>query len=143
MFGGIMKAKLTGIFLCCTCLGALAFGQAAAQQFPRDVTVKEIPGVIADGVKWQQVWQGTDNADGIVGTSDGGLLFAQEQPSTVRKLDVNDRNTVYIRNTHGTGALAIDAQGRVVAVERTCTDPGRGDAPCAEPTAVAIIYPEA
>src|SRR5215813_709663 len=123
MFGGIMKAKLTGIFLCCTCLGALAFGQAAAQQFPRDVTVKEIPGVIAAGAKWQQVWQGTDNADGIVGTPDGGLLFAQEQPNTIRKLDTNDRSTVLVRDTHGAGSVAIDAADRILAVLRTCTDP--------------------
>jgi gluconolactonase len=36
----------------------------------------------------------------------------------------------------------MDSKGRIIAVERTCTDPGRGNAPCAEPTKVAIVYPE-
>jgi gluconolactonase len=121
------------------CIAALALGQ---EQLPREATVKEIPGVIAAGAKWLQVWQGADNADGIAGTADGGLLFAQEQPSVIRKLDAGGKDAVYVTNTHGAGAVAIDAAGRILTVQRTCTDPGRGNAPCAEPTAVAVIYPE-
>ncbi|HEX9499690.1 MAG TPA: hypothetical protein VF926_15250, partial [Mycobacterium sp.] len=84
------KVALTIAF----CFGAIA----AAQQpnaFPqptaaKDVMVTAIPGVIAAGAKWKLVWQGPDNADGIIGTKDGGLLFAQEQPSTVGMLDPSD-----------------------------------------------------
>src|SRR4051794_39460108 len=108
----------------------------------RDVTVSEIPGVIAAGAKWTLAWQGTDNADGIVGTADGGLLFAQEQPNRVSKLDKNDRVSIFLEDTHGTGALTVDSQGRILAAERTCTDPGRQPASCAEPTAVGILSPE-
>jgi len=108
----------------------------------REVTVREIPGVIAAGARWTIAWQGTDNADGIVGAPDGGLLFAQEQPSRVGKLDRNDRFSVYLEGTHGAGALAIDSQDRILAVERTCTDPGRQPAACNEPTAVAVLSPQ-
>jgi gluconolactonase len=92
-------------------------------------------------------WQGTDNADGIVGTSDGGLLFAQEQPKRVSKLDQNDRFSVVLSGTHGAGSLTLDSTGRILAVERTCTDPGRqsggvGGSPCLEPTTVAVLTPE-
>ena len=111
----------------------------AQERLPREVKISDIAGVIAAGAQWQQVWQGSDNADGIVGTPDGGLLFAQEQSSTIRKLDQNGKDSVYVRDTHGAGAVAIDSQGRILAVQRTCTDPGRGNAPCSEPTAVAII----
>jgi gluconolactonase len=114
----------------------------------REVTVTEIPGVIAAGAKWELVWQGADNADGIVGLPDGSLLFAQEQSSTIRKLDVNGWDSVYVRDTHGAGAMAIDTQGRIIAVQRTCTDPGleigreaKVVPPCTEATKVAIIYP--
>lgn len=112
------------------------------EKLPREVTTTEIPGVIAAGAKWQQVWQGGDNGDGIVGTADGGVIFAQEQPSTVRKIDKNDYDAAYAKDTHGAGALAIDSHGRILAVQRTCTDPGRANIPCTEPTKVAIIYPE-
>lgn len=100
-----------------------------------------IPGVIAAGSSWTRVWQGTDNADGLVGTADGGVLFAQEQPRRVSKLAANGTRSVVVENTHGAGSLAIDAKGRILAVERTCTDPG-SSAPCSEPTSVSIIYPE-
>jgi gluconolactonase len=87
-------------------------------------------------------WQGTDNADGIVGTDDGGLLFAQEQPNRISKLDASDKVSIVIDDTHGTGAIAIDARGRVFAVQRTCTDPGRQPAQCREPTRVGVLSPE-
>jgi gluconolactonase len=120
-------------------LSPVSFGQP---QGVRQVTVTEIPGVVAAGAKWTIAWQGTDNADGIVGTADGGLLFAQEQPNRVSKLDKNDKVSVFLEDTHGTGALTIDSKGRILAAERTCTDPGRQPAQCNEPTAVGVLAPE-
>src|SRR5262245_44948824 len=111
-------------------------------QGARDVTVTAIAGVVAASSQWVIAWQGTDNADGIVGAADGGLLFAQEQPNRISKLDVSDKVSVVIEDTHGTGAIAIDAKGRVLAVQRTCTDPGRQPAQCTEPTRVGVLSPE-
>jgi gluconolactonase len=111
-------------------------------QGARDVRISAIAGVVTADSHWILAWQGMDNADGIVGTSDGGLLFAQEQPNRISKLDARDKVSVFIENTHGTGALAIDSTGRVLAVERTCTDPGRQPAQCAEPTVVGVLSPE-
>ena len=137
-----------------------ARGRGAAQaQGAREVTVREIPGVIAADAKWTLVWQGTGdstggepvpeitrvhggNADGILGTSDGGLLFAQEQTNEVMKLDRAGKVSVFLRDTHGTGALAVDSKGRVFGVERTCTDPGGDPKECTEATAVAELAPE-
>ena len=116
--------------------------RGGAPQGVRAVTVTEIPGVVTAGAKWTLAWQGTDNADGIVGTSDGGLLFAQEQLSRISKLDRNDNVSVFLEDTHGAGAIAIDAKGRILAVERTCTDPGGQPAQCTEPTVVGVLAPE-
>jgi len=122
------------------------FGSTLAVAQLRDVAVKEIPGVVAAGAKWSVAWQGTDNADGIVGTVDGGVLFAQEQPNRVSKLDQNDHLSVFIKDTHGAGSLSMDSNDRVVAVLRTCTDPGNAGrgitSPCSEPTAIALLTPE-
>jgi gluconolactonase len=107
----------------------------------REVTITAIPGVVAAGARWTLAWQGTDNADGIVGTDDGGLLFAQEQPNRVSKLDPNDKVSVFVQNTRGAGSVSFDARGRLVAAQRTCTDPGRRE-PCPEPPAIGVIYPD-
>ena len=117
---------------------------ASAQQQPaplKDVTISAIPGVIAANAKWTLAWAGSDNADGLVGTADGGVLFAQEQPKRVSKIDKNDTVSAFVENTHGAGSVALDAKGRLLAVERTCTDPGL-NAPCSEPTRISIVYPE-
>lgn len=129
---------------------AFCFGViAAAQQrntFPQPTAAKEvmvtaIPGVIAAGAKWKLVWQGPDNADGIIGTKDGGLLFAQEQPSTVGMLDPNDKFSILVRDTHGTGALAYDNKGRLIGAERTCSDPGGRPAECKEAAELVVLRP--
>ena len=78
----------------------------------RKVAVTQIPGVVAAGAEWTLAWQGTDNADGLVGTDDGGLLFAQEQPNRISKLDQNDKRSTFVENTRGAGSVTIDARGR-------------------------------
>src|SRR5215467_1730081 len=139
---GLPQAVIDDVKRVCSTI-AIAQRGGAQPQGARDVHVTAIPGVVAAGATWTLAWQGTDNADGIVGTADGGLLFAQEQPSQVSKLDVNDRVSVFLHETHGAGALSIDAGGRIIAVERTCTDPGRrAPDPCAEPTAVGVLAPQ-
>ncbi len=123
---------------------ALAQQRGGGQPQPaRDVTVTAIPGVVAAGATWTVAWQGADNADGLVAADDGGLLFAQEQPNRISKIDRDGRVSVFLEDTHGTGAIAVDARGRIIAVERTCTDPGRNAAvgPCTEPTAIAVLAP--
>src|SRR5579871_6838539 len=74
---------------------------------PKDVTVTAIPGVVEGGAKWTLVWQGNETADGIAGTDDGGLLFAQEQTNRINKLDSHGKFSVAFSNPHGPGAVAI------------------------------------
>jgi gluconolactonase len=148
--GELMKLRAICTLACCFLGSSLVLsGIAAAQQraggeFPqptseKQVTVSEIPGVIAGGAQWKLVWQGPDNADGLVGTKDGGVLFAQEQPSTIGQLDPKDRFSIFARDTHGTGALGIDFKGRVIGVERTCSDPGGHPDQCHEPAQLIAI----
>jgi len=109
----------------------------------REAAVKAIPGVVANGAKWELVWAGFETADGIVGTADGGVIFAQEQTDTIQKLTTDGKRYVYINDTHGTGAVSLDAQGRLFAVMRTCTDPGKPfSASCPELTMVSQLAPE-
>src|SRR5580658_3641913 len=108
---------------------------------PKEVTITAIPGVIDAGAKWTIAWQGSENADGIVGTKDGGLLFAQEQSNHVMKLDKKGKVSVYL-SAHGPGAVAIGPpMDRVLVVERTCTDPGDQPDLCKEPTGIAALTP--
>src|SRR5262249_5642441 len=92
----------------------------AAQPVPRNVTVTEIPGVVAAGVKWAKVWQAAGNsADGIIPDKDGNALVAQEDYDAVLKIDKNDKTSVYVSNAKGVGSLSMDRQGRLYGVHRT------------------------
>jgi len=99
-------------------------GPAGARGAPppqgvRNYTVAEIPGVIAAGRAWTFVWQQAgNNGDGIVGTDDGGVLLAQNDSSTVVKLDKNSKPSVAYSDTHTGGALSMSANGDLFIVER-------------------------
>jgi gluconolactonase len=133
-------------------VSALSLTQLLAQPrtFPqpapaKEVTITAIPGIIDASAKWKLIWQGNENADGLVGYKDG-LLFAQEQTNHVNMLDKNDKFSVFLSNGHGPGAVTIGPKGRIIVNERTCTDPGghMGGKPadCKEPTGVAALTPE-
>src|SRR5262245_61027790 len=111
-----MNVNTKALLICCVAAATLAVGQTSAQQLlpgEREALVNGIPGVVAEGAKWQLIWADFKTADGIVGTPDGGVLFAQEQSDSIMKLDVNDKDYIYMTDSHGPGAVSMDAQGRV------------------------------
>lgn len=128
-------------------LASCLFAQAQQpRNFPqpepfKQVAVTQIPGIIAAGSQWKMAWQGTATADGMAGTKDGGILFAQEQTNTIFKLDKNDKVSAFLTNPHGPGAVAFGPKGQIYSVERTCTDPGGKPDECKEPTDVAVLNP--
>jgi gluconolactonase len=125
---------------------ALASSHLAAQQLlagEKAAVVTAIPGVVAAGAQWEIVWAGFQTADGIVGTADGGVLFAQEQSDSIRKLDAAGKEFIYLADAHGPGAVSIDVEGRLFVVQRTCTDSARPFyQSCQELTMVSMLAPE-
>jgi gluconolactonase len=78
---------------------------------PRDYKVTEIPGVIAAGAQWKDIWEvDGNNADGIIGTSDGGLLIAQNDKSDVVKLDKNGKTSVAYSGGNTSGSVAMNSK---------------------------------
>jgi gluconolactonase len=78
----------------------------------REYTVTEIPGVVAAGQKWTEVWKvDGNNADGIIATKDGGILIAQNTNSDVIKLDKNGKTSVAYSGTNTGGAVAMNTKG--------------------------------
>ncbi len=109
----------------------------------REAPVTAIPGVVAAAAKWELIWADFKTADGIVGTADGGVMFAQEQTDTIRKLAPDGKEYTVIPDTRGAGSISIDAQGRLYAAERTCTEPLNRDlGGCNELTKIAQYLPE-
>jgi gluconolactonase len=85
---------------------------AAAAEAPVSKTVTEIPGVIAAGQQWKEIWEvDGNNADGIIGTKDGGILIAQNDKSDVVKLDKDGKTSIAYMDTNTGGALAVNSKG--------------------------------
>src|SRR5262249_52333779 len=81
--------------------------------------VTEIPGVIAAGQQWLEVEQiDGNNADGIIATSDGGLLIAQNDKSDVVKLDKDAKVSIAYSGTNTGGSVAMNSKGAIFIVNR-------------------------
>jgi gluconolactonase len=118
---------------------------ASAQLLPgeREARITAIPGVVGADAKWLLIWADFETADGIVGTPDGGVVFAQEQTDTIRKLTVDGVEQTLVPATRGAGSVSLDTSGRLFAAERTCTEPlNQFLAGCNEPTSISIVWPE-
>jgi len=138
-----MRLKLSTALLALA--GALALAPPAGAQLlagEKDAVIAPIDGIVAPGAKWELAWAGFMTADGMVGTDDGGLLFAQEQSNSIRKLAPDGTEQVFLSGLAGPGAVSIDAKGRLFTVERTCTDPGLNMPSCPELTRVVQLAPE-
>ena len=59
-----------------------------------------------------------NNADGIIGTSDGGLLIAQNDKSEVVKLDKNGKTSVAYTGTNTGGSVAMNSKGALFVANR-------------------------
>ena len=106
------------------------------------VEISAIPGVVNEGARWQQVWSDYVTADGILGTADGGVMFAQEQTDSVKKL-INGNEYTLFENTNGGGAVSLDNEGRLFIAERACSEPLNDEfAGCNELTRIAQLAPE-
>lgn len=137
-----MKTMLT--LLAATAMLAFANPAAAQALQPGEVAtaIPAIPNVMAADVAWEQVWSGPMAADGMSVTPDGLLLFAQEQSNAIWKLWPDGRSFVEVPYVLGAGAVSVDAQGRMLAVERGCSDPGLMQLTCERRSAVVQLAPE-
>jgi gluconolactonase len=86
---------------------------------PRDYKVTEIAGVVAAGQQWKEIWQvDGNNADGIIGTKDGGLLIAQNDKSNIVKLDKNGKASIAYMGTNTGGSVAMNSKGVLFVANR-------------------------
>ncbi|GAA0282447.1 hypothetical protein GCM10009127_24790 [Alteraurantiacibacter aestuarii] len=103
--------------------------------------IPAIAGVVSGDAEWELVIADFLIADGMATLPDGGLLFAQEQSNTVKKILPDGTQHIYLGDIAGAGAVSVDGEGNVYAVERTCTDPGLNFPSCPELTRVVQIAP--
>jgi len=104
--------------------------------------IPAIAGVVAGDAAWEIAWAGPMAADGMSTDTDGNLLFAQEQSNAIWKLWPDGRSFAAVPYVLGAGAVSVDGEGRMLAVERGCTDPGLNAMECNKLPAVVQFAPE-
>jgi gluconolactonase len=68
------------------------------------------------------VWHGDgNNADGLIGTNDGGVLFAQNDNNMIGKIDKNGKGSFPYSDLNVSGSLAMNSKGRLFVLNRGYT----------------------
>ena len=94
-------------------------GRGGAPESTQDYVITEIPGVVAGGLRWKLLHEEPgNNADGIVAFDAESVLVAQNDKSTVLRVDLNGRTSVAYTDTYTGGALAANARGQLFVAER-------------------------
>ena len=95
-------------------------GPAAPATFDaKEYAVAAIPGVIAAGARWTEVFRADgNNADGLVGTKDGGVLFAQNDNNQVGLIDKNGKVTYPYTGLNVSGSLTMNSKGALFVLNR-------------------------
>lgn len=93
-----------------------------------ELTTPAIAGVVKAGTSIEIVGEGFAGTEGPVALPDGSLLFTENRAARVTRIGIDGSVGVFLTNPAGPNALALNAQGSVVAV--LTAQPG-----------VAVIYP--
>jgi sugar lactone lactonase YvrE len=103
--------------------GGRGRGPAAPATFDaKEYTVTAIPGVVAAGARWTEVWKGDgNNADGLIGTKDGSVLFVQNDNNQIGKLDKNGKVTWPYTSLNVSGSAAMSSKGALFVLNRGYT----------------------
>ena len=136
-----MKARCARAVCLVATLAGLAPGSLAQAQTE---TVEAIPGIIAGGATFTQVFQTVgNNVDGIVASADGSLLASQEDNNAVLQIDHNDRASIYLAGV-AVGSLSIDRQGRLFAVRRMAQTgtPASTQASAPQTSGISMLLPD-
>ena len=82
-------------------------------------TVTAIPGVIAAGAKWTEVFhEDGNNADGLLGMKDGSVLFAQNDNNRIGKIAKSGKITYPYTGLNVPGSLAMNSKGTLFVLNR-------------------------
>jgi gluconolactonase len=121
-----------------------AVNPVSSAQGRTNSTVQAIPGIVAAGATFTQVFQTVgNNVDGIVAAADGSLLASQEDNNAVLKIDRDDRASIYLAGV-AVGSLSIDRQGRLFAVRRMAQSgtPASTQASAPKTSGISMLLPQ-
>jgi len=83
---------------------------------PASIAVEAIPGVIALGTRVELVKGGFRRTEGPVGLPDGSLVFTEMD--TIVRIDAAGHVSTFVEKSNAANGLAVDARGRLIAVQR-------------------------
>lgn len=92
---------------------------ACSGVFAAEVTVGPIPGVLAAGARVQLIGDGFDGTEGPLPLGDGAVLFTENRAGRIVRIEPDGKTAVFLAETNGSNALALNPRGELVSVQTT------------------------
>ncbi len=97
--------------LCCL------VGFAAVSVSAEPGVLAAIPGVVAEGSRFELIRDGFEGTEGPLAMPDGSLIFTETRASRISQVAVDGTVSVFLTDTNGTNSLAWTPQGLLVGVQ--------------------------
>jgi gluconolactonase len=130
----LMRSRVAAITFLSLLYALAVFAQQGntPQGPPTDTVAPDIPGVVRGGTAVQVVRDGFDGTEGPIALPDGSVIFTENAASRIVRIDTDGNISTFLENTNGTNSLALDARGRLIALQRG--GPGKPQ--------IGVIYPQ-
>ena len=114
-----MRSRVAAVALLSILCSLTVFAQDnTPQEPPTDTVAPDIPGVVRGGTAVQVIRDGFDGTEGPIALPDGSVIFTENAASRIARIDTDGNISTFLENTNGTNSLALDAKGRLIAVQR-------------------------
>lgn len=100
-------------------VGALDYQDQGGTLYGRRFDTPDIPGVAAAGTRVEVVREGFAATEGPVALADGALAFTENSANRVVRIGSDGAVSTLVAEAGGPNALAINAQGAILAVQTT------------------------
>jgi len=78
-----------------------------------------IDGVVASGTRVEVLREGLEGTEGPIALPDGSIVFTENRADRLVKVGLDNAVSTYLANTGGANALALSANGELLAVQTT------------------------
>jgi gluconolactonase len=105
-----------------TVAGAVGVQDYAAEGgtlYGKKFVTPAIAGVVAEGTRVEVVREGFDGTEGPIALADGSIVFTENRADRLVRIAPDNSVSTYLEHTGGANALALRADGELLAVQTT------------------------
>ncbi len=98
-------------------VGVETYAEQGGTLYGKKFVTPAIAGVVAEGTRVEVIREGFDGTEGPIALSDGSIVFTENRADRLVRIAPDNAVSTYLEHTGGANALALRADGELIAVQ--------------------------